>query len=64
MIAHRLLTVMDADDILVLDQGSLIERGTHDSLLATPNSLYSRLWEAQHIGMKKSQEERKAEQSI
>jgi ABC-type transport system involved in Fe-S cluster assembly fused permease/ATPase subunit len=64
VIAHRLLTVMDADDILVLDQGNLIERGTHESLLAIPNSLYSRLWETQHFGMKKSQKESKIKQCI
>lgn len=60
MIAHRLLTVMDADDVLVLDQGNLVERGTHESLLSIPNSLYSKLWETQHMGMKKlqGQEER------
>ncbi|XP_070171500.1 iron-sulfur clusters transporter ABCB7, mitochondrial [Polyergus mexicanus] len=65
VIAHRLLTVMDADDILVLDQGNLVERGTHESLLSIPNSLYSKLWETQHLGMKKSQEQEeknKAEQ--
>lgn len=45
---------MDADDILVLDQGSLVEKGTHDSLLSIPNSLYSKLWETQHLGIKKS----------
>ncbi|RLU22555.1 hypothetical protein DMN91_004833 [Ooceraea biroi] len=64
VIAHRLMTVMDADDILVLDQGNLIERGTHESLLATPNSLYSKLWETQHLGMRKSQEESKAGQCV
>lgn len=64
MIAHRLLTVMDADDVLVLDQGNLVERGTHESLLSMPNSLYGKLWETQHLGMKKPQEQErnKAEQ--
>jgi ATP-binding cassette subfamily B protein len=33
-IAHRLSTIRDADQILVLDRGSIIERGTHDELLA------------------------------
>lgn len=53
VIAHRLMTVMDADDILVLDQGNLVERGTHSSLLSTPNSLYSKLWDTQHLTTKK-----------
>jgi ABC-type multidrug transport system fused ATPase/permease subunit len=62
VIAHRLLTVMDADDILVLDQGNLVERGTHESLLSIPNSLYSKLWEAQYLGVKKSQEQKEKSQ--
>lgn len=56
VIAHRLSTVMDSDEILVLDNGTLVERGTHDSLLATPCSLYNKLWETQHIGMLKSKQ--------
>ncbi|XP_046745534.1 iron-sulfur clusters transporter ABCB7, mitochondrial [Diprion similis] len=51
VIAHRLSTVMDADEILVLDGGKLVEQGTHGELISKPNSLYNRLWEAQHMGM-------------
>ena len=40
MIAHRLTTVRDADLICVLDQGRLVESGTHDELLAK-NGLYA-----------------------
>jgi len=46
-IAHRLSTVRNADLILVLDRGVIIERGTHDQLLAQ-NGAYSRLCEMQH----------------
>ncbi|XP_077297885.1 ATP binding cassette subfamily B member 7 isoform X2 [Arctopsyche grandis] len=47
-IAHRLSTVMDADEILVLENGAISERGTHQSLLANRNSLYSKLWRRQN----------------
>lgn len=43
VIAHRLDTVMHADQILVLDQGTLCEQGRHTELL-TRNGLYARLW--------------------
>lgn len=47
VIAHRLSTVVDADEILVLQNGRVGERGTHYSLMADPNSLYSHLWHKQ-----------------
>jgi len=46
VIAHRLATVRDADRILVLDQGRLIEQGTHAQLLAQGEH-YARLWRLQ-----------------
>jgi ABC-type transport system involved in Fe-S cluster assembly fused permease/ATPase subunit len=46
VIAHRLSTVMDADEILVLDAGRIIERGTHHQLLDR-NGVYTRMWELQ-----------------
>jgi ABC-type transport system involved in cytochrome bd biosynthesis fused ATPase/permease subunit len=42
VIAHRLATVRHADEILVLDQGRIVERGTHDQLLKA-GGRYSRL---------------------
>ena len=46
IIAHRLSTVTHADNILVLNNGVIIERGTHDELL-TQKGAYAQLWEAQ-----------------
>ncbi len=46
VIAHRLWTVRQADQILVLDQGHIVERGTHDQLLARAG-LYRKLWDTQ-----------------
>jgi ATP-binding cassette subfamily B protein len=47
MIAHRLKTVQNAHQILVIDKGSVAERGTHAELIAA-NGLYRRLWELQN----------------
>jgi ABC-type transport system involved in Fe-S cluster assembly fused permease/ATPase subunit len=47
VIAHRLSTVVHADEIIVLEQGTIVERGTHRQLLARGNH-YAALWEAQH----------------
>lgn len=45
-IAHRLSTIADADHILVMSKGSIIERGTHRELLAA-NGAYAQMWELQ-----------------
>lgn len=46
-IAHRLSTVVDADEIIVLDQGKVAERGKHAELLANPSNLYYEMWHTQ-----------------
>jgi len=48
VIAHRLSTISNADEIIVLQKGSIIERGTHDSLLSQ-NGFYKKLVEMQEI---------------
>ncbi|TBW57708.1 ABC transporter ATP-binding protein/permease [Marinobacter halodurans] len=47
VIAHRLSTIRDADTILVMDQGEIVETGNHASLIRA-GGLYSRLWHQQH----------------
>jgi len=46
VIAHRLSTVVDADEILVLDKGQIVERGRHGDLLAR-NGAYAAMWNRQ-----------------
>ena len=48
VIAHRLSTVRDADQILVLEKGKIVERGTHDELVAK-NGLYAELYNRQDL---------------
>lgn len=46
VIAHRLSTVIDADEILVLEEGRVVERGRHEDLLST-NGAYAAMWRKQ-----------------
>jgi ATP-binding cassette subfamily B protein len=50
VIAHRLATVLSCDRILVMDQGRIVEQGTHASLVAA-NGLYARLARLQFEGV-------------
>lgn len=49
VIAHRLKTIIGADQILVLDQGHIVESGTHPQLLSQ-KGLYAKLWNLQTNG--------------
>jgi ATP-binding cassette subfamily B protein len=46
VIAHRLSTIRDADLILVMEDGSIVEQGSHEGLLSSGGA-YARLYEAQ-----------------
>jgi ABC-type multidrug transport system fused ATPase/permease subunit len=46
VIAHRLSTIRDADTILVMDHGRIVEQGTHDALLAR-HGFYFDLYDSQ-----------------
>ncbi len=49
-IAHRLSTLRQMDRILVMEQGAIIEDGTHDELIQQSNGTYARLWKMQSGG--------------
>ena len=48
LIAHRLSTVKDADSIVVLEEGKIVEQGTHAELLKT-SGVYAELYGSQHV---------------
>jgi ATP-binding cassette subfamily B protein len=55
VIAHRLSTVREADELLVIDDGRIVERGTHASLLAD-NGLYAELYRTQFADQESAEE--------
>ncbi|MCX7293553.1 ABC transporter ATP-binding protein/permease [Janthinobacterium sp.] len=59
VIAHRLSTVADAQQILVLDHGRIVERGTHPQLLAA-DGLYAQMWQRQQANLDDEGEEDEA----
>jgi ABC-type transport system involved in Fe-S cluster assembly fused permease/ATPase subunit len=61
VIAHRLSTVVNADEILVMDRGMIVERGTHDALLAQ-GGVYAALWNRQRAVEAASEQLRRAEE--
>ena len=57
VIAHRLSTIQKMDRIIVIDQGKIIEQGSHQKLLENENSLYKKLWELQAGGFLEDEED-------
>lgn len=52
MIAHRLSTLRDADELVVIEHGKVVERGTHKDLLAIENGVYNKLYTLQAEALK------------
>lgn len=50
VIAHRLSTIMKMDNIIVVDDGQIAEKGTHEKLLKKKNGIYQKLWSYQAGG--------------
>jgi len=50
VIAHRLSTIMKMDRIIVIDEGGIVEQGSHEELLKKKNGIYKKLWKYQAGG--------------
>ena len=57
IIAHRLSTIMKADRIIVMDDGKIVESGSHTTLISDKTSLYSHFWKLQTKKLKKGSEQ-------
>lgn len=62
-VAHRLRTIMDADKIIVLKDGSVAEEGTHRQLLEKENGVYKSMWEMQEVWEAKEEQEQKEQEA-
>ncbi|KAI2474119.1 ATP binding cassette (ABC) transporter subfamily B member [Diabrotica virgifera virgifera] len=62
IVAHRLSTIIHADEILVLQEGSIVERGKHEDLI-TQGGIYASMWEQQLQNKDKEPAENKPESS-
>lgn len=60
IIAHRLSTIMSCDRVLVLNDGEIVEEGTHDELISNKNGLYKKLWNLQVKGFFKGSKKESA----
>ena len=47
VIAHRLATIINADKIIVMDKGKIVEKGSHNELLQIENGFYKKLYDSQ-----------------